>query len=229
MRLSNYKGHKNIDGVFQKIINHIPKHKVYYELFAGSASVHAKMTVWPGKVHLIELDNEVCKLLSLTFPEATVINGNSIKLLKSKYIEPCQDTFIFVDPPYHHSTRPLQTNLYKYELSHSDHVQLLSHLLEMKNKIMVVHPRCELYDSMLSDWIKVDLKIRYNRKTSHECLYMNYELDVLHDTSFVGSDCWERQRIKRKCDRLIQKIEKLPNNEKQYILERIKSKFYIYD
>ena len=87
MGLSNYKGHKNIEGVYHKIINHIPKHNIYYELFAGSAAVYSKMSVPSGKVYLIELDNEVCKLLSDAFPGATVINGNSIELLKLKLLK----------------------------------------------------------------------------------------------------------------------------------------------
>jgi len=88
---------------------------------------------------------------------------------------------------------------------------------------MIIHPDCELYNTMLSDWRKVQVKIRYNNKTSIENLYMNYSADVeLHTTKFLGADCWDRQRIKRKGDNLISKLNRLSPNERKYLLERIK-------
>lgn len=59
-------------------------------------------------------------------------------------------------------------------------------------------------------------------KTSLECLYMNYpQPDKLQITQFTGTNCWDRQRIKRKGDRLIQKLKNLPPTESNYLLSRI--------
>ena len=40
---------------------------------------------------------------------------------------------------------------------------------------------------------------------------------------FTGTDCWDRQRIKRKGDRLIKKLLSLPEQERNYIIDRIKN------
>ncbi len=54
---------------------------------------------------------------------------------------------------------------------------------------------------------------------------MNYPTPTkLLTTRFVGADCWDRQRIKRKGERL-SKLKTLPNHEQQYILELIEKEF----
>lgn len=51
---------------------------------------------------------------------------------------------------------------------------------------------------------------------------MNYDYpSELHKYDFIGTDCWDRQRIKRKGDRMISKLLSLPVLERKYILERI--------
>src|SRR5690606_9759875 len=117
---------------------------------------------------------------------------------------------------------PNSTSLYTYEMIDSDHVQLLTAALQMNCFIMIIHPKCELYDTYLKDWYKIEVKIRYNNKTSIECLYMNYKLDELQDYTYLGSDCWDRQRIKRKGERWVNKLLAMPELERQYIINKIK-------
>jgi len=223
-----YPGQKNIPGLFQKIINNIPGHTVYYELFAGSAAVGKEISVRSmvaPKIHLNDIDKDVIDQLSV--PAAIITNNDAIEMLQSRQISMAStDTFIFLDPPYEHSTRPNSTKLYAYELSESDHVRLLYSVLELKCQVMIIHPACILYDQMLSKWRSISVKVRYHNKTSIERIYMNYDFSgPLQITSYVGNDCWDRQRIKRKGNRLIEKIKKLPNHEQQYIIELFTSEF----
>lgn len=91
---------------------------------------------------------------------------------------------------------------------------------------MIIHPKCELYDNGLKDWRKVEVKIRYNNKTSIECLYMNYkEPGILQEDGYLGKDCWDRQRIKRKATRFLNKLIQLPELERNLILNKIKIQF----
>lgn len=93
---------------------------------------------------------------------------------------------------------------------------------------MIIHPSCEMYNQMLCEWRKVEIKVRYNGKTSIENLYMNYpQPELLQTYRYVGSDCWERQRIKRKGDRMIRKLQALPEIEKNYLLNRIQEELII--
>ena len=220
-----YPGQKNIPGVYQKIINQIPEHTVYYELFAGSGQIAKILSVGSkvAKMYLNDINAEVNKFLTVV--PGTITNLNAIDILQSETITKAHtDTFIFMDPPYLHSTRPNSTALYKYEFSDSDHVQLLLSIRSIKCNVMIIHPKCALYDDYLKNFRKVQIKIRYHSKTSNECLYMNYpEVQTLHNSQFLGNDCWDRQRIKRKGDRLVEKLLALPPAERNYIIERIKN------
>ncbi|MGZ4079555.1 MAG: DNA adenine methylase, partial [Bacteroidia bacterium] len=131
--------------------------------------------------------------------------------------------FIFLDPPYKHSTRPRNIKIYgKNEMKDIDHVQLLSSATDLKDNCMIIHPKCELYDDILHDWRKIPLKLRYHRKTSNECLYMNYDKPVSLQTDvYLGKDRTDRQRIKRKGERFIKKFSELDALERKYILDRL--------
>lgn len=223
--MANYTGHKNIAGVFQKIINNIPAHKVYCELFAGSASVLSLITVPADRIILNDLDPFVSNKLISRFPNTLIYSINAIDFLKKGsyniYNNPYNDFFFFLDPPYLHSTRT-NKELYRYEMSDSDHVQLLNVVLQSSCNVMIIHPKCKLYDTMLKDWRKVEIKIRYHRKTSIEYLYMNYEAPTqLQCYDYLGDDCWERQRISRKVKGYKNKFKKMPVLEKNYILQEL--------
>jgi len=224
----NYIGNKKINGFYHKIINEIPKHKAYYELFLGSGAI-AKllMEVCPKTWYSLN-DKDWQVMSSFEFPSNIKIDKNgvsnidAVSFLKLKEITTAgTDTFIFMDPPYLHSTRN-SPNLYKFEMSDKDHVQLLKAVLQLKCNVMIVHPKCELYDKLLSDWRKVQVKVRYHNKTSIECLYMNYEKPIeLQTYKYLGTDCWDRQRIKRKRDSLIKKLLALPVQERNKIIQSV--------
>jgi len=222
MKLEKYTGNKGAGGLYQKIINQIPAHTRYRELFAGSGAVYANMTVPAEDIILNDLDSAVQQLLQKCFPEITVTNDCTISFLKSNVALLAKETFIFLDPPYLHSTRS-NPKLYKFEMTDNQHIEFLECCIAMKCNILIIHPKCELYDTMLSGWRKVDVTVRYHQKTQIERMYMNYdEVDQLQSYSFLGDNCWERQRIKRKGDRLLKKLQALPVLEKKYILERLK-------
>ena len=228
--LDKYTGHKNKAGLYQKIINQIPKHDIYAEFFAGSASVFDLITVPAAKNILNDINAEVYQLLVEKYQNTSflICCYDAIKLLKlslktsnKKFFN--KDFFVFLDPPYLHETRPNGTNLYKHEMTKIDHVQLLSNCLVMKCNLMIIHPKCELYEKMLFNWRKIEVKVRYNKKTSIECLYMNYpEPAELQDYSYLGNNCWDRQRIKRKVENYVEKFKKLPVLDRNHIINNLK-------
>lgn len=55
-----------------------------------------------------------------------------------------------------------------------------------------------------------------------ECIYMNYDKPArLHEYTYLGLDCWDRQRIKRKIERFVNKLRGLPDHEREAILEAV--------
>ncbi len=230
--MKNYPGQKKIYGLYHKIINQIPKHENYYELFAGTGAI-AKLLIEkksPAIFYLNDLDKCITDKLNCIFRQLkgiSILNWDAIKLLETmKRTAADTDTFIFMDPPYLHSTRPNSIKLYKHEMTDADHKQMLSSVLQLNCNVMIVHPVCDLYDTWLKGWRKVLVKVRYNNKTSLECLYMNYELpEQLQVDAFLGTDCWDRQRIKRKAVSLVNKLIALPELERNYIINRVQQNF----
>lgn len=231
--LKSYRGNKGFPKAYQEIINLIPPHKYYYELFAGSAGIYNNIKRAELSI-LNDIDLGVVNKLKKAVPAATtkIYNKNTLQLLKA--VRPCDtDTFIYLDPPYPLSSRRSDKDIYNYEMSDFDHVQLLKTLLQ-KNlsgvQIMISTYKNEIYKKYLEDlggWNKHTFKTSIHGNLAIEVLYYNYPKPTeLHDYSYLGTDCWDRQRINRKIKRNINKIKSLPALEKGKLLEAIKKEFF---
>ena len=89
-----------------------------------------------------------------------------------------EDVFIYVDPPYLLNTR--KRNLYLYEMSDEDHVQLLTVMKKHKGKILISGYDNDLYNDMLKGWNKVYKTNQAERGLVRtETLWMNYETGQL--------------------------------------------------
>lgn len=225
----NYPGNKNIPGLIHKIVNQIPPCKNFCEPFAGSASVSTFLSLLPG-INLNFFLNDIDPGVTAEFnypAGSTVTNLSALDFLYTLNNSAARtDAFIFMDPPYHHSTRDNQNRLYSTSMSHDEHLKFLEAARKVKSNCMIIHPDCKLYNQALKSFRTVQLSVRYHNKTSIEKLYMNYRIPgQLLTYVYTGKDCWDRQRIKRKGDRLIHKLLSLPAVERNYILDRIRERF----
>lgn len=69
------------------------------------------------------------------------------------------DTLHYVDPPYPHSTRHKRApsnRPYRFEMSDADHTQLAECLRSLRGMVVLSGYRCDLYDTLFSDWVRVD-------------------------------------------------------------------------
>lgn len=69
------------------------------------------------------------------------------------------DTLFYCDPPYLHSTRTT-TKGYQHEMSFSDHEILLNKLIRLRGKVVISGYDNELYNDILSGWIKRETQSR---------------------------------------------------------------------
>ncbi len=84
------------------------------------------------------------------------------------------EVFIYADPPYLLSTRKMKKQ-YSHEMSESDHVELLTILLQHSGKVMLSGYDNELYNSMLSDWRKNQIYTTAEKgKPRIETVWLNY-------------------------------------------------------
>ena len=221
------------------MINLMPPHRIYIETHAGSAAVFRNKK--PAQLNIVlERDPDQCNRLRKAFAvqqtkeelllgekadyTVQVHNVDALDYLRS--LAPDEHTMIYVDPPYLHQTRK-DTNLYKYELSEQDHINLLKQLRSMwPCKIMISGYWSMLYDDLLHDWNVYDFETMTRGGLVVEFLWFNYPWPrELHEYTYLGSTFRERERIMRQQNRWISRLHQLPDLERLAMLKRIKEEF----
>jgi len=224
-----YPGNKSVGGLYHLIINNIPPHKFYYELFAGSAEI-ARRKSKAEKTIINDIDATVyCKLLEYTqqHPELNwhALNENALNILTtfSQFNKSSvTDSFIYMDPPY------IGLKIYKQGHELELHQRLIVLSSTVKANVMISQYEHPLYDELVNNcgWRKEVFNTAHHGKKVVEAIYMNYaKPKKLHDYSLLGKDCWHRQGIKRKIQRHITKLENLPALERHAIIQAIKNYF----
>ena len=81
-----------------------------------------------------------------------------------------------------------------------------------------------LYFCHLKDWNRITFNSTTRNGSREEVLYMNYtnEDGILHDYRFLGDSFRERERIQRKINRWVSRLEQLPAKERNAILTSLK-------
>ncbi|MCH7340311.1 DNA adenine methylase [Acinetobacter higginsii] len=96
-----------------------------------------------------------------------------------------EDTLFFVDPPYVRSTRTANVVAYRYEMSDSDHIELLDQLNQVKGKVLITGYEHEIYNEKLSHWKKLTKQVQASGKmggvSRQECLWINPRASVNSD------------------------------------------------
>jgi DNA adenine methylase len=213
-----YIGGKNANGVYQKIINLIPPHDTYIETHLGSGAI-----LRLKKKAAVNIGLDVCEEAIVNFPrrqDVNIIQQDAHQFLADYPFS--GNEFIYVDPPYLISSRKSQS-LYKHEYTQQQHEELLALLVNLPCLVMISGYWSELYSHKLKGWQCETYQTRdRSGEEVTEYLWMNYEKPtMLHDYQYLGDDFRERERIKRKHQRLKQKIIDLPEYEKHFLISEL--------
>lgn len=91
-------------------------------------------------------------------------------------------TLHYVDPPYVHSTRSEKMRgtatrkAYKFEMSDGQHRTLADTLHSLRGIVVVSGYRCDLYDELYSDWLRLDRTTHADGARERiECLWLSKE------------------------------------------------------
>lgn len=220
--LPNYFGAKNGNGVYQSIINLIPKHKIYIEGFLGSGSIMQLKK--PAEISIgIDIDSLIMNAwYNKPFSgKLHMFKGDFIDIMNNitDWVV-LKDCFIYVDPPYMHSTRSAMDN-YNFEMNDFEHFRLLDFITHLPADIAISCYDNPMYKAMLHTWNKVNFNSQTRGGKRIETIYFNYEINSLHDYSYLGKNFTDRQRIKRKINRACNKILSLPFLEQQAIISEL--------
>lgn len=238
----SYFGGKEATGVFQTIINQIPPHDLYCELFLGNGAIYRKkkkstysllcdksskvVEEWK-KLGEKEMNFSDWKVRST--PKSCVINDNAIAVLGVSLLDEwgkmldCEDTFIFLDPPYPLFVRKKQVETYDCELTNQDHNALLKVIsCYQRAKIMICSYPNEMYDNALSGWRYIDFQGQTRQGKVTERIYMNYsEPTQLHDYTYLGDNYRDRHRIKKSKENIIAKFRRLSPLMRNAVLQDV--------
>jgi DNA adenine methylase len=234
-----YNGGKNGNGTYQTIINNIPPFKIFIDAMCGNCGISSNLLPHGSLIVINDIDSCVTKALkdkincvghgnpgSIDRNSYLIRNENFQVLIDEFDCERSENVFFYFDPPYLFETRKGQRDLYNFEWNREDHRRFLQSCSTVKSNCMISHYPCDMYDNALSNWRKIEFQSMTRKGLRTEAIYMNYPPPTfLHQYNYLGKDFIDRQRIKRKAQRTIQKLKNLPPHERLKIFELIKQEF----
>ena len=201
---------------FQHVINLMPPHSVYVETHLGGGAVMRNKR--PAKVSIgIDLDERALQAWKSNpggdcSADVRLVHGRAEDFLCTYDFTGAE--LIYVDAPYHPATRR-QQRVYRHDYAPEDHECLLALLVQLPCKVLVSGYPHGLYDAMLTGWNVRSFRAKTHADVREEKLWFNYEPpQVLHDDRYLGADFRDRQSIKRRMDRLKQKVEAMEPRER---------------
>jgi site-specific DNA-adenine methylase len=210
-----YPGGKG--AAYQKLINLMPPHEVYIETHLGGGAVMRNKR--PARSNIgIEIDTGVVGMWTNMQPiDFELVHDNAITYLKNYHFTGKE--LVYCDPPYLRETRKKYGRLYKYDYSYAQHIELLEVLKTLPCMVMISGYESTLYKKALQRWQTHCYQAVCHHGVATEWLWMNYSVSVeLHDYRYLGDNFRERERIKRKTQRWVSKLESMPILERQALL-----------
>ncbi len=204
MTTYRYRGGKNRDGVYQTIINQLPPHDIYGEIFLGSGAITRRKRPAIVSIGMDDDAMAIARFPANSIPNLTLLNMDALAWLKTEGRKLGRNALLYVDPPYLGITRRQKGKLYRKEFKTKEqHTELLEILLTLNCMVAISGYWSELYAQLLKDWrsIHYQTTLRYGIVVT-EYLWMNYEQPFqLHDYQYLGANYRQRERIRKKRDR----------------------------
>ncbi|TDE15302.1 DNA adenine methylase [Dyadobacter psychrotolerans] len=223
----NYFGSKNGSGVRHQIINQIMPHDIYIEPCGGSGAIAQFKKPALVKTYINEINVKVFQALrsGIDIPDCVISNKCAIEFLSTFDFIPQYRYCIYLDPPYPLLSRRSDRHVYKHEMTDQQHEQLLKVVLALPKNVDVLISTYEneLYTEFLKNWNLHSFSAQTRAGLATELLYMNYHNDEghLHQYDYLGDDYIDRQRVKRKIQREVQKLVSLPAKERNAIIQAL--------
>ncbi|WP_382161569.1 DNA adenine methylase [Hydrogenophaga sp. ANAO-22] len=192
---------------YQHIINLMPVHRVYIETHLGGGAV-MRHKLAAAHNFGIDADARVIEAWSAeSLPDVEVACTRAEEFLASYPFQ--GDELVYADPPYHPTTRR-QKRVYRLDYSEEDHERLAALLRELPCMVILSGYANPVYERVLGDWRTRKFQAKTHTDVRTETLWFNFEPPrALHDSRYVGADFRERQTIRRRMDRLQERIARM--------------------
>lgn len=135
------------------------------------------------------------------------------------------DELVYADPPYLPEVRR-QAKIYRHEYTKTDHERLLKVLKALPCKVMLSGYDSPMYRDNLVGWRRVTFNAKTHVDVREECVWMNFPRPAeLHDTSYLGNTFRERQTVRRRHQRMLQKFSQMDPLERNHVLQLLNTHF----
>ena len=208
---------------FQQLINLMPPHVTYIETHLGGGAVMRNKKA-AARSYGIDLDAAVIDAWRLSHPEAcTLVHGDAITFLDQ--FDFAGGELVYADPPYMAATRR-RSKIYRHEYDDAEHERLLHNLKNLPCLVMISGYDNSLYDERLSGWSRHTFNAMSHVGLRSECVWFNFDPPKqLHDAKFLGTTFREREAIKRRHERLVDRFDQMAPIERHHVLELLNARF----
>jgi DNA adenine methylase len=225
--LRTWNGGKGGSGVVQKLVSMMPPHDLYIEPCLGGGKVLLGKS--PSKRTLAtDIDERVIGLWQKYNPSHDIFRVRNVTdlLRDMQKRHDLESTMIYLDPPYLYQVRSMKAKpIYKHEMGDpSQHQELIALATSFKSaKIMLSCYDDPLYQDGLKGWVKWQYQaVKRSGKMGTETVYQNFDPpSKLHDYRHIGGDYRERERIKKKHKRMLEKFRTMPRMERDWLLSEL--------
>lgn len=208
---------------FRHIVTLMPAHHTYIETHLGGGNVLERKR--PASTNIaIDVDRSLIDKWRDTGSRRLGFHVNfycmdAVEFLRSYNFKGGE--LVYCDPPYLASTRRRQ-NLYCYEYTEAQHVELLETLVTLPCFVIVSGYQSSLYETVLQHrhgWRVIEFANTTRRGRVMERAWFNFgDVDHRHDCRYIGKNFRDRERIKRKRDRWRKKFERMSREERAVVL-----------
>lgn len=213
-------GSKAASGAYQAIIALMPPHDTFIDLYAGSGAIVSRKPPCLQS-YAVDLDPSMLERIP-DAPRLTKVRGSARSFLDGFNYAAAGRLLIYADPPYLHSTRTSRSR-YRFEMTDSDHLDLLRDLRAVPASVMLSGYPSALYDANLPGWHSIEFQVMTRGGVRTEKVWFNFEPTKVSSSLYAGRDFTDRQRIKRKAQRWAANYVTMPPGERLAVLNAILS------
>ncbi|MRV70631.1 DNA adenine methylase [Duganella sp. FT92W] len=207
---------------FHQLINLMPPHTTYIEAYLGGGAVLRNKRPAQRTI-AIDIDPAVIMAWQGMADSVELVEGDAVGYLQA--FEFTGQELVYFDPPYVPSTRR-KGRIYRYDYCDAQHEQLLTVVQALPCMAMISGYASDMYDNYLSGWNKVKFMAQSQVGLREEWVWFNFEPpSILHDVNHLGANFRERQTIKRRRERLYERIEDLDPAERHQLMIWMNEKF----
>lgn len=221
IRVMRYPGGKG--KCYQRLINLMPPHSTYIESHLGAGAVMRNKRPASKSIG-IDLDGRVIEHWRCSFPgRCTLVHADATVFL-SQY-KFAGGEFVYSDPPYVPGTRR-KSKIYRCEYTEGEHVRLLDVLTSLPCMVMISGYKNPLYGERLAKWRLTTFLAKTHVGLREECVWMNFEPPkTLHDASYLGDTFRQRQSVRRRQQRLVERFGRMEPAEREHLLRVLDTQY----